>query len=272
MKLSSSIFREQWGTSMETKTILIIPDPHDEPGVDKERFKWAGRMIVDKQPDTVVCLGDGATMDSLSQYDVGSLISEGRRYSDDIGSFNQAFDLLHAPIVKYNDTSVRFHKKKYKPRYVYTLGNHEQRIYKAINKDPRLAGTLSVDHLNLKERGWEVYPLTVPVDVYGIAVAHYFTSGIMGKAISGINHARSLVAKTYVPTVVGHSHDRSFWEDTDVFGRKIIGLVAGCFFEHELCYTTEEDRNWPGIVMLAVEGKTINPSFISMDEVRKEYA
>jgi hypothetical protein len=135
-----------------------------------------------------------------------------------------------------------------------------------------MAGMFSKDDLKLEERGWNWHALTEPVDVFGVAFSHYFTSGIMGKPISGINHARSLVAKTYVPTVVGHSHTRQMWEDTDVFGRKIIGLVAGCYFDHELCYTKETDRNWPGLVYLRVYEGHIDPEFISMEQIRKEYS
>jgi hypothetical protein len=261
-----------------TGEILVIPDTHDEPGVSKERFKWLGKLIIDRKPDTIIHLGDGATMDSLSQYDVGCLVTEGRRYSNDIESFRESMDALQEPLVVFNANARRTKHKQYNPRKVYCIGNHEQRIPKAINKDPKLEGTLSLDHLGLVEDGWEVYPLTVPAEAHGIAFAHYFTSGIMGRAISGINHARSLVAKTYCSTVVGHSHDRSFWEDTDIFGNKVFGLVAGCYFDHELVYTSEEDRNWPGLTMLTVEGgfggepRQVNPEFISMHEIKRRYA
>ena len=250
----------------------MIPDPHDEPAVSKERFTWAGRLIVDRQPDAVVCLGDGATMDSLSEYDKGKKVAEGRRVKEDFASFQKALKALHDPIDSYNNTQTQYHKRKYNPEWIYNLGNHEQRILKAINNDPKMDGMFSLDNLKLQERGWQVYPLTVPVDVYGVAFAHYFTSGIMGKAISGINHARSLVAKTYKNTVVGHSHNRQFWEDTDIYGDKLTGIVAGCYFDHKLCYTSEEDRNWPGLLWLRVEDKQIDPEFISMDRIKRDYA
>ena len=81
-------------------TILVIPDPHDEPTVSQERFEWLGNLIVAKQPDVIVCLGDLATMDSLSSYDKGTVHSEGRRYCDDLASFLSALDKIHKPMDK----------------------------------------------------------------------------------------------------------------------------------------------------------------------------
>jgi len=255
----------------ESKTIMVLPDPHDEPGVDKERFEWAGRMAADRLPDAIVCLGDGVTMDSLSEYDLGSVHHEGLRYQDDIDSFHEAMDRFHKPIDELNTRLKRSKKKQYDPKLVYNEGNHEHRIVKAVTKDPRLIRTMSLDDLGLKERGWDFYPITEPANVYGVNFAHYFTSGIMGRPISGINHARNLVGKTYTNCVVGHSHDRSFWEDTDINGNKIMGIVAGCYFTHPLKYTTEEDRNWPGIIMLTVYEKHIDPEFICIDYIKETY-
>jgi hypothetical protein len=253
------------------KTILVIPDPHDEPGVSKERFEWLGKLIVDVLPDAIVHLGDGLSLDSLSSYDVGTLAAEGRRYDEDVHSFHHSMSLIEEPTLKYNQKMKRLKKTQYTPRKIYCIGNHEQRILKAVNENPKFVNVLSLNDLRLQERGWEVYPLTEPAEVFGIAFAHYFTSGIMGRAISGINHARNLVAKTYTSSVVGHSHDRSYWEDTDVFGKKVFGLVAGCYFDHPLQYTKEYDRNWPGLILLRVEDNQVDPEFISLKRMKEMY-
>jgi predicted phosphodiesterase len=254
------------------KTILVLPDPHDEPGVSKERFRWLGKLIAERQPDAIVHMGDGSSFDSLSQYDIGTIQAEGQRYSEDLSSFHEAMEEMWAPVEALNRKLIRQKKAMYDPKKVYCLGNHEQRIVKAVQQEPRLEGTISLADLGLEKNGWEVHPLTDPANVYGIAFAHYFTSGIMGRPIFGVNHARSLVAKTYTSSVVGHSHDRSFWEDTDVYGRKVFGLVAGCYFDHDLSYTREEDRNWAGIVLLHVDKKHVDPEFISIQEMKRRYS
>ena len=253
------------------KSILVIPDPHDQPEIAKDRFRWLGNLIIDRQPDAIVHLGDGLSMDSLSEYDEGTIASEGRRYKDDIESFLEAQSLILEPTEKYNRTQTRKKKILYKPRKVYCMGNHEQRISKAVFKNPKLEGVISFKDLELEQNGWEVFPMTDPADVYGIAFSHFFTSGIMGRPISGVHHAASLVQKNYCSTVVGHSHDRSFWENTDCFGIKIFGLVAGCYFDHDLSYTREEDRNWVGLVWLSVYSDHVDPDFISIKRTEEDY-
>jgi predicted phosphodiesterase len=255
-----------------SKSILVIPDPHDEPDVSKDRFEWAGKLIVDRRPDAIVCLGDGPSMDSLSLYDVGTVLSEGRRYKHDIDSFMEAMDRFDAPIDAYQRKLIINKKKRYTPRKVYCMGNHENRINIAIKKDPKLIGYMSTDDLKLVERGWEVFPLTEPAEIFGVNFAHYFTSGVLGKPIFGINHAKALVSKTYSNVVVGHTHTRSFWEDTSIHGEKLMGIVAGCYYEHDLKFSTENDRKWTGLIWLTVEDSEINPEFIGIQQIKEEYA
>ena len=138
-----------------SKTILVIPDPHDQPEISKERFVWAGRLIYDKRPDAIVHLGDGLSLDSLCKYDEGTMTSEGRRYDDDIKSFAYAMKLLEEPVAQHNERMKRQKKAQYNPRKVYCIGNHEQRILTAVNDNPKLEGILSLDNLKLDELGWE---------------------------------------------------------------------------------------------------------------------
>ena len=65
-------------------THLVIGDPHCTPKASNERFTWAGRMARDLKVDKVICMGDFASMDSLSSYDKGKKQFEGRRYKKDI--------------------------------------------------------------------------------------------------------------------------------------------------------------------------------------------
>ena len=46
--------------------LLIIPDPHANPDYNNERFRAAGRLLMEEQPECVVCLGDLA--DGIKQY------------------------------------------------------------------------------------------------------------------------------------------------------------------------------------------------------------
>jgi len=255
-----------------TREHLIIPDSHAQPGVSNERFTWVGELALERQPDVIIDIGDSADMPSLCSYDVGNVRAEGRRYADDVRAYRDAMDKLAKPINKYNNTHTRWKKKTYRPRLVKCRGNHEYRINRAAAETPALFGHISYDDLQEKKHGWEVFDFLQAACVDNIAYKHFFTSGVMGRPIGGLNHARTLVAKTYMSSVCGHSHMRDFWEDTDGIGRKVFGLVVGCYFEHDEGYTTENNRFWRGLCYLkGVHDGQAEPEFIGMDEIKGRY-
>ena len=134
---------------------LIIPDTQVKRGVDLSYLEWIGKYIVDKKPDVIVQIGDFADMPSLSSYDVGKKSFEGRRYKDDIEAAREAMDILLEPMREYNGKCRKDKKKQYRPRMVLTLGNHEQRIERAVEGDSKLDGTLGTDDLGYSEAGSE---------------------------------------------------------------------------------------------------------------------
>lgn len=252
------------------KEILVIPDPHDQPNTDKTRFLIAGRLAVHRQPENIVCLGDWAEMGSLSKYDVGKVSAEGKRYCDDVRSTKDSLALFNQPIEEYNNTHTRWKKKKYTPKKIMNIGNHEDRVSRAAAATPSLYGTISVDDLGFEDAGWEVSPLATPAMVEGIAFSHYFTSGVMGRPIGGLNHARSLLVKGMSSCVVGHSHLRDMSEEVTIAGKKILGLVAGCYFDYEMEWTTENKRYWRGLVYLRdVQDGQAEPEFLNLDTYLK---
>ena len=259
-------------TDTARRTHLIIGDSHAKPDVDNNRFKALGGLILERQPDVIIDIGDSADMPSLCHYDIGTKRAEGRRYADDIAAYHDSQRKLFREINKYNNTHTRWKKKTYKPEMIKTRGNHEHRITRAASETPAMYGHLKLEDLKEEHYGWTVYDFLQAAVVDGICYKHFFTSGVMGRPIGGVNHARTLVAKGYMSCVQGHSHMRDFWEDTDASGRKLFGLVAGCFFEHDESYTTENDRFWRGITILhnVREGEA-DPEFVSIEEVMKNY-
>lgn len=253
--------------SHQGRKILVIPDAHARPEHNNDRFDALGRFIVDKQPDVVVCIGDWADMPSLCLYDKGSKHAEGRRYQDDIVSANEA---LARTMLQVNKGYRKSRRKK--PDFHITLGNHENRIDRAANLNPELYGKLSTADLRFKEAGWIVHPFLAPLTLDGICFQHYFTSGILGKPIGGVNHARTLVLKNYQSSVCGHSHARDYYEDVRADGQRIFGLVVGCYDDGVHHYTTEQRRWWSGLVMLheAHDGEA-EPAFYSIDYVKGKY-
>lgn len=251
-------------TKSEGKKILVIPDAHARPEQDNTRFDALANFIIEKRPDYVVSIGDWADMGSLCAYDKGQLAAEGRRYVNDIAIAKDALARTMMPVKKA--------LRRNMPEFHITLGNHEERIIRAGRLDPALHGKLSVGDLGFNQYGWHVHDFLKPLVLEDICFQHYFTSGVMGNPIGGVNHARTLVLKNYQSSVCGHSHARDYWEDVRADGKRVFGLVVGCFDEGEHHYTTEQRRWWSGLVMLheAHDG-TAEPAFYSTEYVKRKF-
>ena len=254
-----------------TRTHLIIPDTQAKPGVPTDHLRWIGRLIVDVKPDVVVHLGDHADMPSLSSYDVGRRSFEGRRYADDIKAANDAFDVLNAPLDDFNDHRRAMKEKKFKPRRIITLGNHEDRITRATNDDAKLHGLLSTDDLNYADHGWEVVPFLKPIEVDGIWYCHYYAAPFTGRPFGGTAATRlKTIGHSFV---MGHQQmlDHALRFLTD--GSQQLGIVAGAAYLHAEDYKgVQNNAHWRGVILLEqVENGAADPRFISLDQLCRRY-
>jgi len=213
-------------------THLVIGDPHCNPKASNDRFLWAGKLARDLKPDTIICMGDFSSLDSLSSYDKGKKSFEGRRYKKDI-------DHAHDALEKFNKGLNGRRSRK-----VMLLGNHEDRIDRIVDETPELDGTISTKDLKFKEFGWEVIAYQEPVAIDGVHYCHNYPTGIMGKPISGDNIARSLLLKNKVSSTVGHCHLFDYSMCTIPSGRKVLGLSAGCYLHHREDYARNTQRLW----------------------------
>ena len=204
-------------------THLVIPDGHAKPSEDLERFDLLNRFIKDLKPDVIINIGDAADMYSLNTFDKGKGSFNGASYEADINCAVDSFDRT-------------FRGLGYKPRKVFCVGNHEYRITRVLEQSPELAGDkhgVSMGHLQLNHFFDDVVdyegaaPGTISVD--GVNYAHYHTSGAMGKAIGGENHARSLLLKGHMSSTCGHSHFLDYSTHVDGAGKRLHGLVCGSF-------------------------------------------
>jgi len=226
--------------------ILVIPDTQVKPYGDTEHLAWVGQYIVDKQPDVIVHLGDHWDMESLCSYDRGKKSFEGRRYTNDVEAGNLAMEELLAPMRKLQNKQRRLKKKQYTPRMVFTMGNHEHRILRAIEDDAKLDGLISYRDLNLRD--WEVHEFLEVVVIEGIAFSHYFTSGVMGRPVTSAN---ALLTKKLMSCVMGHVQDRDIAYARRADGKLMTGLFAGICYTHDEDYLTPQTNgSWSGIWML----------------------
>lgn len=231
---------------------FVIPDTQIKKGVPIDHMRWIGLAVRDYAPDVVIHLGDHWDSHSLSTYDApGSAAMEGARVTDDIHAGNEALALLTKSMGRF------------KGRKVLLRGNHEQRMDRAINANPKLAGLLGYHLYNDTGLGWEVVdyfngaPGQVVID--GVVYAHYFAAVNTGRAIGGtagnkLNHVGE-------PFVQGHVQGYEVGTKQYATGKIKKGIVAGSAYLHDEDYKGMANHHWRGVVVL---NEVRNGSFCEM--------
>ena len=234
--------------SPEPQTILYLPDAQAKPGTCNKHLTQLGRFVAKKQPDILVCAGDFADMPSLSSYDVGKKSFEGRRYKADIEASRVAMTVFMQPIWDLQEQQKRNRKKVYQPLMHLTLGNHENRINRAVDDDPKLDGTIGVDDLAYESFGWTVHDFLEVIVLQGIAFSHYFTTGAMGRPASS---AQAQLNKMHMSCIAGHQQGFQLATGRRADGAELKAIIAGSCYSHREEYLGNQGNNhFRGALML----------------------
>jgi hypothetical protein len=226
---------------------FVIPDTQVKPGVPLDHLRAAGNYIVDKRPDVVIHLGDHWDMHSLSSYDRGTKRAEGARYQEDIDAGLAGMVELLKPLHELRAKQKQQKIKLWKPRMVFLLGNHEQRIERHVNANPEFEGKLGYHDLKLKELGWEVHEFREPVEINGVYYAHYFYNPMTGRAYGGRIHTR--LQNLGFSFTMGHQQGLETAIKPLNNGKTIRGLVAGSFYQHQEEYKgPQANDHWQGCI------------------------
>lgn len=258
------------------RTHLIIGDSHAHPDHHNWRYDWLGRMIVDRRPDVIVDIGDWWDMPSLFSFDrggSGKKSLEDRRYVHDLMAGIDAMQRVKYHIDEHNRG--KRGSARYKPRKIRTLGNHEERIARAVEWKPVLEGIVGFHDLQSEGFGWEEHPPGEVIEVDGVHYCHYFADTrsygqkyLAANAILGESSAmRSRSSGS------GHAHRRDFFETDGPCG-PIAAVNAGCFFDYEMEWLPKarQRRWWRGLTLLHdVRGGHFDPEFIGIGEVQRRY-
>jgi hypothetical protein len=249
---------------------MVIPDTQVKPGVDIDHLKWAGKYAAEMKPDVIIHIGDHWDMESLSSYDVGKKCFEGRRYTNDIIAGNEGMDAFMKPIYKEQDKYRQKKIKMWQPRLVFLTGNHEQRIERAINDDPKLDGLISYDDFNLEQHGWEVHPFLKVVVIDGVAYSHYHTSGVMGRPCAS---ARLMLTKKHMSAVMGHVQQRDIAFAQRADGKNMTGLFCGTFYQHDENYLGPQGNGqWRGVwIFNEVDDGQFDELPVSLNYLKSKY-
>lgn len=250
---------------------LIIPDTQCKPNVPLEHLLWLGDYIVDKKPETIIHLGDHWDMPSLSEYDRGKKAAEGKTYYDDIAAGNMGLDLLMRPIMEYNEKARRNHEKLYKPRLVFCVGNHEERIMRHVNAHRHLEHHIGYHDFNLEQYGFEVYDFLHIVNVDGIAYAHYFPNPNSGKPWGGAALLR--LKNIGFSFTMGHQQGKQQAERFLQDGTAQRALIVGSYYQHDEDYKGPQGNyHWRGVVIKhEVTAGNYDLMEVSMDFLKRRY-
>lgn len=226
---------------------VVIPDTQAKPGVPTDHLAWISQYIVDQFMDkpnvTLVHLGDHFDMPSLSSYDRGRRAMEGRRVDADIEAGNDAFRILDGAL--YHANVKRRKSARWQPRKVFLMGNHEDRVSRAVDDNAQLDGVLSLDMLDTLD--WERHGFLEPVFIDGVGYSHYWANPMTGRPYGGM-------ALTRLKTI-GHSYSMGHQQTLDhamrfVAGRSQHALIAGACYLHEEDYKGPQgNAHWRGIVV-----------------------
>jgi hypothetical protein len=245
---------------------LIIPDAQIRAGLDTTHIGWAAQAIVEYKPEVIVVMGDWFDLPSLSTHDApGSKEAEGRRVKPDIDAGNAAFEQLIAPMRKEMKRS-----KKWKPECHFLFGNHEDRLSRAIFRDPKWEGMLSLE--SLKTPGFKRHPFLKIVNIDGIKYCHYFPNPFNRNAIGGTIVSRlNNIGATFC-----QGHQQGFLYASKQYPDHVKhGIVCGRFYNHHESYRTEDVQNseWNGILVLnAVHDGDFDLMPLRMDYLRRKYS
>lgn len=230
---------------------LIIPDAHFSRKDRMNNFARARRLgdyaaLIAKKCATknrrlrIVCLGDWWDMFSLCFYEKGKVGITQESVKEDLDTGYLALALFREALDRHQDVepdSIDFH---------FLEGNHEERLVKA-RETAEYAPLLNhlPSHRTLAEGcGWKYHEYMVPANIDGVAYAHCFPSGVMGRAIGGTAAAKTLLDKMMVSCVAGHSHVYDMMLRTDAFGGKRFALVAGCYYDRIPSYAKATGPMW----------------------------
>lgn len=228
---------------------IYIPDMQCQKDVPTNHIAAASRYILEKRPDTLINAGDTWDMPSLSSYDGPAKKGFNQLdYEADIEAGNEGLRLLDSAIDAHNKSHPR--RKQYKPKRILTLGNHENRIWRAADDQPWMRNTMMA---GLQYGRWEPIPFLQPIIIDGISYCHYYCRNAKGKVTRSKNGQASAMAQVVregISATAGHAQGLDVHIQPIGDGTRRRGIIAGSFYQHEPSYMTPQGQNhWRGILV-----------------------
>ncbi len=265
-------------TIVTTKTVrtggthIMIPDLQVKPDIDTAYLSWIGEYLAHKKPDVIINIGDHFDLPSLSSYDKGTKKAEGKHLQDDIDAGIEGMNLLLQPIADLQQQELEeFGEVRYKPKMVFTLGNHEQRLERHLNANPELTGLVSYGDFKLEENGWEVYDFLEPAVVDGVMYIHYMPNPMTGKPYGG--QALSILKNVGCSVSMGHKQCLDVATRSLPTGQQQWFLICGAGYPHKEGYKGYTgNHHFRGVVVKhRVSQGSYDPMFVNLDYLKGKY-
>jgi predicted phosphodiesterase len=220
-----------------TTRILVCPDAH-HPFVDQLAWRTFLAAAREWRPDVLVIIGD-----FIDCYSVSSHTKDPARkvhFSDELAAANAALDEIDALRI---------------PRVIFTEGNHETRLSRAVaDRAPEFHGLVDMrDLLRVAARGYEWVPYKQWVRVGKIAFTHDVER-------AGVNAARQSLVDFGGNLVFGHTHRGGVVYQGTVDGDQHVCLNVGWLGDYDSIdykHQARARRDWQhgfGVVILDETG------------------
>jgi predicted phosphodiesterase len=254
------------GKQDRSTRVVAIGDTHDQPGMNKDRFKWIARHIAEVRPDRVVQIGDFASWDSVSTHEPVGSAGHGQRpsFKNDLESCEEAMALF------YNEI------RGLEIPMELTAGNHEDRIARFENSKPETVGALYIQFEEVCARYcWRLQPYGYWLFIDGVGFTHV-PKNIMGKPYGGQNSENAIANHATHSVVFGHTH-RSTFRKTPKIGInnsiEVLNLGSAMPDGYVAKYVGTATSGWSyGIFDLKIKGgHIVSHHFIDMAQLEATY-
>ena len=224
---------------------LWVPDTQVRDGVPIDHIEALGNYIEEKRFDKIIVAGDWWDMPATSNWN-SAREQEGLRVADDIAAGNRAMSLFWRAVDRRNRKVAGWKKKQYQPEAHFLMGNHEVHLERIWEKDPRLQGVIGYELLDLTR--FQVHDFKEIVTIDGIAYSHFFYNASSGRPYTGMMETR--LKNIGCSFTQGHSQEFAYGERQLPNGKRLHGLVAGAFYQHDEEYKGPQgNAHWRGVVV-----------------------
>lgn len=246
--------------------VLAIGDTHDQPNLDKNRFKWIGRHCLATRPHRVVHIGDFASWDSVSTHEAPGSFSYSQRpsFKTDLESCEEA---MRAFLKEMGGLDVHME---------LTAGNHEDRITRFENKSPETVGSMYSQFEQLcAQYRWRLHDYGQWLFIDGVGFTHV-PKNIMGKPYGGQNSENSIANHATHSIVFGHTHRATFRKAPKIGinnSIEVMNLGSAMPNGYVAKYAGTATSGWSyGIFDLTIKsGHIVSHQFINMVELEEKY-